>query len=164
MSPPEKAGAWVADLALKLREDAGVAAEQASLASEELGRAASDPPPRAVMAFVSVCIERGYSALEAGFQRIARLLDENLPSGSDWHKALLHQMTLPIQDRRPPVLSAATALALDVLRRHRHWLRHAYAASFEWTHMKQAALAFPGAVESARLDLDRFVSFLEARD
>jgi hypothetical protein len=159
MSPGEKTDRWIADLAAKLREDIAAAEEQERIVAEERARAEM-PPGRATMALLSVCIDRAYTALEAGFARIARLVDENVPGGPEWHRALLHQMTLPIQDRRPAVLSRETAELLDRLRRHRHWLRHAYAASFEWTAMQEATIALAPAVSAARRDLEQFTAFL----
>ena len=160
MSPSDKAEGWAKDLARKLREDLASAEEQARSANEELTRVGG-PPGRATMAFVSVSIDRAYTAIESGLLRIARVIDGAVPAGEGWHKALLHQMTLPIQDGRAAVLSAASAAALDVLRRHRHWLRHAYAASFEWGRMKEAAQVLPGAVATARAELERFIAVLD---
>jgi hypothetical protein len=160
MSPEDKARGWVANLATKLRADLAAADEQAAVAEDELA-AGGTPPGRASMALVSVCIDRAYSALEAGFVRIARVVDGALPSGDDWHKALLHQMTLPIAERRPAVLQPDTAAQLDLLLRHRHWLRHAYAAPFEWARMAEAARALRSAVVAARADLERLLAVAE---
>jgi hypothetical protein len=160
MSPEDKARGWVAHLATKLRADLAAADEQAAVVDDELA-AVGATPGRASMALVSVCIDRAYSALEGGFVRIARVLDGALPSGDDWHKALLHQMTLPITDRRPAVLQPETAAQLDLLLRHRHWLRHAYAAPFDWERMALAARALRPAVAAARTDVERLLSFAE---
>ena len=61
-------------------------------------------------------------------------------------------------------MSAGTAEALDVLRRHRHWLRHAYAAGFDRPRMEEAAHVLPAAVAGARGALDRILEVVrEAR-
>jgi hypothetical protein len=114
------------------------------------------------MALVSVAIDRAYTALEAAFARIARELDQAMPAGESWHAALLHQMTLAIQDRRPPLLTAAAAAQLDKLRAHRHWLRHAYAATFDWANMEDTARSFPDAMAVTKCELEGFLAFLEA--
>lgn len=160
MSPADKATGWLADLAARLREDVSAAEWQAKLAGEELSRLSAEPG-LPVMAFLSVCIDRAYTALETGFSRVARLVDENSPGGEDWHKALLHQMTLAIQDRRPAILAPETAAQLDRLRRHRHWLRHAYAAAFDWRRMEHAARALAPSIQAARADVERFVAYIE---
>lgn len=37
-----------------------------------------------------------YSGLERIFQRIASSVDQSVPTGSDWHSELLHQMTVAV--------------------------------------------------------------------
>ena len=161
MSPDEKGRALTADLAARVRADLEAADQQARASAELLGKLdqAGAQPDVPAMAFMSVAIDRAYTALEAAFSRIARELDTVVPTGEDWHAALLHQMTLPIQDRRPAVISAETAGKLTLLRRHRHWLRHAYAASFSWPLMQDAARTLPQAVASAARDLSAFLTF-----
>lgn len=159
MSPEERTRSLIADLLRKLRADADAAAAQVTAVEQVL--AAGRRPDAATMALVSVSIDRAYTALEAAFARVAVDIDENLPKGEGWHKALLHQMTLAVQDRRPAVVSRAAADDLDLLRLHRHWLRHAYAAAFEWSRMEPAARILSAAVGKARADLDTFIRFLE---
>lgn len=161
MSPSEKARLWLADLARKLAEDVAAAEQQAVTAAEALSRVGTGTPDLPTMALLSICIDRAYTAIESGLVRIARFIDENAPTGDDWHQALLQQMTLAIQDRRAEILSTGTAKAMDPLRRHRHWLRHAYAASFEWKRMEHAARSLTHAVAMAAVDLRRFLSNLE---
>jgi hypothetical protein len=161
MSPTEKGIAFMADLARRIRLNLQAAEEQARLVSEPLERA-DQPPDVARMALVSVAMDRAYTALEAAFARVARELDQAMPAGEGWHAALLHQMTLAIQDRRPPLLTAAAAAQLDRLRAHRHWLRHAYTANFDWSSMAETARSFPGAIAVAQCELEGFLAFLEA--
>ena len=160
MSPEEKAMEWLAELVAKLLADASAADEQVALATSEM---AKGTPSLAGMALVSVCIDRAYTALESGFVRVARDIDGLVPTGESWHKALLHQMTLPIMDRRPAVLRPTTSRQLDILRCHRHWMRHAYAQSFDWARMAPAASAMGSAVAMAREDFVQLVTFLEAK-
>jgi hypothetical protein len=158
MSPDERAEIWMIDLARKLREDIAAARAQACSAAEELARDAGDEPARSVMAYVSVCADRAYTALEAGFRRIAQVVDRSVPSGEGWHAALLNQMMLPIQDRRPKVLSATTVARLEALRLHRHWLRHSYVAGFEWTKLAPVARGLNASVEAAAADIEQFLA------
>ncbi len=78
-----------------------------------------------------------YTGLERIFSQIARVVDNNMPSGRDWHRDLLNQMGIAISQLRPRVLSAATIQALDEYRRFRHVVRNVYAfeneiAQFNW--------------------------------
>lgn len=44
-----------------------------------------------------------YSGLERVFEKIAALVDENVPAGANWHQELLKQMSLEIPEIRPAV-------------------------------------------------------------
>jgi hypothetical protein len=59
-----------------------------------------------------------YVGIERILEDIARSLDESVPEGADWHRALLIQMTAEIGDRRPAVLSYSTRKCLDDYRQH----------------------------------------------
>jgi hypothetical protein len=163
MSPDETGRVLLGDLAERIRADVAAARDQARASAalmttlEQTG-ALPDAP---AMAFLSVAADHGYTALESAFLRIARGIDGVLPGGEDWQLALLHQMTLPMQDRRIAVLSSETAARLDPFRRHRHWLRHAYTGSFAWPAIEETARGLPEVVALASGDLEKFVEFLE---
>ena len=40
-------------------------------------------------------MQSGYTSFEAGMKRLLALLDEPLPTGSEWHKALLRRLEEP---------------------------------------------------------------------
>jgi hypothetical protein len=164
MSPDEQGRIIIGDLAERIRADVAAARDQAGASAglmTTLEKAGALPDAQA-MAFMSVAVDRGYTALESACLRIARSIDGVIPGGEDWQVVLLHQMTLPIQDRRIAVLSSETAARLHRLRRHRHWLRHAYTGSFAWPAMEETARGLPEAVALASGDLEKFVEFLEA--
>lgn len=46
-----------------------------------------------------------YGGVERIFEDIARTIDGNIPSGPDWHIALLVQISAEIPKRRPPIIS-----------------------------------------------------------
>jgi len=60
--------------------------------------------PRAELVLVAVNIHGYYTALETALERVARLLDEELPSGPSWHHELLEQMRVPVAGLRPAVV------------------------------------------------------------
>lgn len=68
-----------------------------------------------------------YTGAERIFYDIARGFDDEVPTGSDWHRQLLEQMTVEIPQARPPVLFEQTRLELDEFRRFRHVVRSNYA-------------------------------------
>jgi hypothetical protein len=161
MTPAEKARVFLRALAIRLRADLAAAEAQADAVARELGKGQGAPEPT-TMAFVSVAIDRAYTAVESGFAHVAREIDGVPPTGDGWDASLLHQMILPIQDRRPAVIGPETAAHLEALRRHRHWLRHAYSTIYSWKAMQPAVRAFSPAVAGLRGDLERFLAFLTA--
>lgn len=67
-----------------------------------------------------------YTGAERIFYDIARDIDSEVPTGSDWHRQLLEQMAVEIPEARPPVLAEQTRLELDEFRRFRHVVRSNY--------------------------------------
>lgn len=53
-----------------------------------------------------------YAGLERVFRQIAATVDGSVPSGKEWHRELLRQMTLTLADIRPQVLSAESRIRL----------------------------------------------------
>ncbi|MCC7024764.1 MAG: hypothetical protein IT338_18185 [Thermomicrobiales bacterium] len=72
-----------------------------------------------------------YTGPERTFTRIAAGMDKRVPSGPDWHRELLRQMTLEIPELRPPVLTALAARDVDEFLRFRHVVRHVYAFALD---------------------------------
>ena len=76
-----------------------------------------------------------YNGVERIFERIARIVDEQVPSDEHWHQTLLAQMVAPYLDQRPPVISAATRDGLDRYLGFRHLFRNIYGPDLEWSRM-----------------------------
>lgn len=74
-------------------------------------------------AYLALELHRYYSALETIFERVARQLDGRMPGGNDWHKALLTQAGLSIDELRPALVSREVAADLGALLSFRHFLR-----------------------------------------
>jgi len=56
---------------------------------------------------------------------VARITDRWIPGSLDWHERLLKLMQSPIEDKRPPVISAQTAYLLaDYLNLYLHFHDH----------------------------------------
>lgn len=85
-------------------------------------------------------------------------VDGDLPSGSEWHRELLEQMDLEVPGVRPRLLDDATLSDLDLLRRFRHRVRHAYADPLDWVEMEPVVDAAHRATESG---LPRAIERLE---
>lgn len=67
-----------------------------------------------------------YAGVERIFEDIARNLDEAVPTGADWHRDLLLQMSASIDRIRPAVISQETRFCLEEYRGFRHVVRNVY--------------------------------------
>ncbi len=65
-----------------------------------------------------------------------RVLHGGSPEGADWHRRLLDRLTQPTE-RRPALLSAATARSLGQLLGFRHVVRHLYADDLDPLQVRQ---------------------------
>jgi hypothetical protein len=83
------------------------------------------------LAQAAVALHHGYGAIESALERVARSVEGGLPTGRDWHVALLESMALDIEGVRPRVLSQESLRLLRGLLAFRHFFRHAYAVSLE---------------------------------
>ena len=66
-----------------------------------------------------------YNGIERIFERIAREVDTHVPTGEEWHKNLLTQMTEQRPERQP-VISQETFLRLEKLLAFRHVVNNIY--------------------------------------
>ena len=58
-------------------------------------------------------------------------MDQKRPSGEDWHRDLLRQMTQDLVDVRPAVISRETALIMDRFLRFRHLVQNIYVTNLQ---------------------------------
>ena len=84
---------------------------------------------------VGALLHSFYNGAERSFERIARIVDEHVPSDEHWHRTLLAQMAAPYPGRRPPVISAAIRDDLDKYLRFRHRFRNIYGPDLYWSSM-----------------------------
>lgn len=122
---------------------------------------AADPLPAERPSALALGLDRTYTSLESVLERIARTLEGGLPEGPDWHRSLLGNASLNIDKVRPSILGAEAQVAADELRRLRHFLRHAYAATLEWERLRLVATSWLAAESRVQADLDAFEAFLD---
>ena len=104
-----------------------------------------------------------YEGIDNIFERIAREVDMDLPSGAEWHKKLLAQMT-ERRAGRPPVLSQETALSLGELLDFRHKVRNIYAEDLIYELIKAHAETIHALFARVCADLDAFAASLEKEE
>lgn len=66
-----------------------------------------------------------YNALESYFLRIAKFFENNLME-DEWHRSLIHRMTLDIEGVRPALFDLELGNRIDELMRFRHLFRNLY--------------------------------------
>ncbi len=131
MAPEERAS--LAELARLRREIADDRAAMAARAAELRDAAARLPAglDRPWLAFTAVALHGWYTALEAIFERIARVVDGEVPQGVSSHRDLLSQAMTEIPGVRGPVAPSGLKGDLTSLLTFRHFFRHAYAVDLD---------------------------------
>jgi hypothetical protein len=81
----------------------------------------------ALIAASALNMQSYYTGAERIFYEIAKEIDGDVPTGADWHRQLLEQLSVEIPTVRQAVLSETTLIDLDEFRRFRHVVRSNYA-------------------------------------
>lgn len=112
----------------------------------------------AILARAAVALHHGYGAIESALGRVARLIEGSVPSGRDWHVALLEAVALDIEGVRPRVLSDDSLRGLRSLLAFRHFFRQAYAVDLEAPRLD----ALRGEMLALHAPLERDLDALDA--
>lgn len=108
----------------------------------------------------AVVLHHAYGAIEGILGRIAPGVDGDLPSGPDWHQALLHGMGLEIEGVRPAVLSRESVAGLREVLSFRHFFRHAYAVELNPAQLADLRRVLSHAAPGLSAELTAFDAFL----
>lgn len=120
-------------------QDAAAAVlDRLRMAAERVRASVADP---VTVGAAALYLQNFYTAVEELLRRVALELDGGIAAGDDWHRELLGQMSLPVEAVRPRVIDDSLRADLDLLRRFRHVVRHAYAADFDWDEMQPVIAA-----------------------
>lgn len=118
-------------------------------------------PAHPHLVVAAVALHAWYTGLEVIMERIARQLDQEIPTGETSHRDLLSQSMTEIAGLRPAVLPRELQQDLISLLAFRHFFRHAYAVNLEPAKLRlelERLLVVHPKVSSA---LDRFDAFLQ---
>lgn len=118
-------------------------------------------PDEAYLESLVINLHALYVGLERIFKLVADKIDECLPKGGTYHRELLEQMFLEIDDLRPQLFSEEVKGHLFELKDFRHKVRHVYTFALrpdKVIALAQETLQFkPKVLES----LERFSQFLK---
>ena len=102
-----------------------------------------------------------YNGLENIFYSIADTIDDHVPQGENWHKAILSQMAIEIENVRPAVISEESVAMLDEYLRFRHRIRNIYSFSLVPDRIKVLVEKLPTIFQRVQSNLIDFTQFLE---
>jgi hypothetical protein len=149
-------------IAARIRAELSVLDEVLVRASEAGDAISSAARPQFAVDSAALNVHDLYVGIERLLETIADNVDRSIPDGRHWHRDLLQQMTLPLKDRRPPVLSAPAYELLTQLLGFRHVVRNVYTYQLRsgdvLTNVQRAAQAFP----VVRAELNAFADWLES--
>ena len=101
-----------------------------------------------------------YNGAERSFERIARIVDEHVPTDEHWHQTLLAQMAAPYPDRRPQVISEAIREGLIKYLGFRHRFRNIYGPDLDWSRLVELLRALDDTHRALAVELGAFCAYL----
>ena len=100
-----------------------------------------------------------YRGIEKIFERIAREVDKQMPSGSKWHRDLIDQMGENLE-KRPPVITPKTIRRLKRLLKFRHRVNNIYRYELIYKKAEKHAKRVGKLFKNVSEELDAFAAFL----
>ncbi len=110
---------------------------------------------------IAINLHSFYSGVENIFRSIASKVDGDIPSGERWHSDLLIQMTTPLLDIRPAVITVKIKEDLKDLLAFRHLIRNIYTFQLDEELVLRLATKLSKISEKLFGDLNVFVDFLK---
>jgi hypothetical protein len=110
---------------------------------------------------VALSLHRCYTAVGHIFEAIARELDASVPSGPDWHRDLVVQMSAELPGIRTPVIRSETRHCLDEYRGFRHIVRNVYSFNLRPSRVTELLDGWPTCHAAVTHDLEEFCTFLD---
>jgi hypothetical protein len=113
---------------------------------------------------VALNLHSFYSGLEHIFEKIASLVDESVPAGSNWHQELIRQMSIEVSGVRPAVISAELRIALEEYRGFRHIVRNVYTYQLNPEKLERLISMLRETLLRTERELLAFAKFLESAE
>ena len=103
-----------------------------------------------------------YTGVEKIFRRIAVRVDQDLPTGQDWHVQLLQRMNVPLEGFRPQVITESLARNLEEYLRFRHLFRNIYGFELRWERCEPLASRLDKTLADLKEQIGHFEDFLSS--
>lgn len=101
-----------------------------------------------------------YTCIETLFLRISQFFENDL-CPDQWHKDLLHKMTLEVADIRRRVISEETFDLLSEFLKFRHFRRYYFEFEYDWDKIEYLQKKYSRVKPLIGQDLDAFSAFLK---
>ena len=122
-------------------------------------QARKDTPGLVEVTALASVLHSFYNGLENIFLSIAKGIDQHVPSGAQWHRDLLNQMT-EATSRRGAVLTVDTGRRLASYLGFRHFYRHSYSFFLDWDEVERLVIPLIEVWEQTRRELQLFLGSL----
>lgn len=101
-----------------------------------------------------------YTGVEKIFRRIATRVDQDLPTGEDWHIQLLQRMAVAVEGIRPRVIDESLERALEEYLRFRHLFRNIYGFELKWERCRPLVEGLHEVLDNLEAQIGEFNAFL----
>jgi hypothetical protein len=139
-----------------LIEDELVALGRVAQEMQDLLAACASPPTHTELRAMASTLHEFYNAVERIFERMAVGLGEGMPQGSYWHANLVEQMATAWEGVRPAVIDEPLCARLKDYLDFRHFFRHAYGYTLEWSQLRWKAECLSATLTTFRDQLHLF--------
>ena len=101
-----------------------------------------------------------YECLETMFLKISSFFENKLPAGQ-WHKRLLNNMTIQIENMREQVISEKTYDLLEEFLKFRHFYRYKVDFDYNWKKLEDLEKKYDQVQPLLKQDIEKFIEFLK---
>jgi hypothetical protein len=112
----------------------------------------------AIVAVIALMMQSFYTGAERISYEIAKVIDQDVPTGNDWRRQLLEQMCVAIPTVRPAVISESTLVNLNELRRFRHVVRSNYSYNLRAERVVKLMETLVDCEQSLTQDIQNFIA------
>lgn len=123
---------------------------------EDLLKERAEPPTRTELRAIAGILHEFYNGTERIFERLVVSLGEGLPQGSTWHTDLLTQTATAREGVRPAIISEPLRARLKDYLDFRHFFRHAYGYTLQWSQLRWKAESLSETLMLLRNQLETF--------